>query len=212
MATALAGNAHFNNMEISVLRQTKRQQRRAISAQQQSLAARALGKRLALMPQFVGVKRIAVYLASDGEIDPNEFVQWAWAQNIECYLPILDKNQQHVMRFGLYHSASELVLNRFKIPEPKVGVEQQLAADHLDVILLPLVAFDLSGNRMGMGGGYYDRVLAFKSQLSYHSRPMLLGIAHELQRVMALNPTKWDVPLEGVVTPERTLIFDQPEL
>lgn len=77
----------------------------------------------------------------------------------------------------------------------------------LDLIILPLVAFDLSGNRLGMGGGFYDRTLSFKHQRCHWKGPKLIGIAHELQRVDLLPVNDWDIPLDAVITEQKLYQF-----
>jgi 5-formyltetrahydrofolate cyclo-ligase len=93
--------------------------------------------------------------------------------------------------------------NRFGIPEPTSKGRHIRPARHLDVLLVPLVGFDSTGNRIGMGGGYYDRTLAFLNRRRQWRRPRLIGIAHECQRVAAIEPRAWDVPLQAVATERR---------
>ena len=71
---------------------------------------------------------------------------------------------------------------------------------YMDIIFVPLVAFDRNGNRLGMGGGFYDRALAFTQNSTNLSRPLLLGLAHHFQEVERLTSKKWDIPLNGILT------------
>ena len=64
----------------------------------------------------------------------------------------------------------------------------------------PLVAFDVSGNRVGMGGGFYDRTLAYLQHRRYWRKPVLAGLAHEIQKVAQLDTQSWDIPLDYVIT------------
>ena len=73
-------------------------------------------------------------------------------------------------------------------------------ARQLDVVIAPLVAFDESLNRLGMGGGYYDRTFAFRKRARVLRRPVLIGVAYSFQRVDRLQPENWDVPLDVVIT------------
>jgi 5-formyltetrahydrofolate cyclo-ligase len=90
--------------------------------------------------------------------------------------------------------------NRFNIPEPTLRNRRLRLAWTLDLLLVPLVGFDAGGNRLGMGGGFYDRTLSYLSHRTYWRRPRLIGIAHECQRVAELRLRPWDVPLDMVVT------------
>ena len=80
----------------------------------------------------------------------------------------------------------------------------------LDLVFMPLVAFDKNSNRLGMGGGFYDRCFAFRNttqQDNIRTRPLLIGCAHALQEMSSLKPEKWDVPLDGILTEKYFLRF-----
>jgi 5-formyltetrahydrofolate cyclo-ligase len=90
-------------------------------------------------------------------------------------------------------------INRFRLPEPDVADSEMLAPEDLDLVLAPLVVFDSYRNRIGMGGGFYDRSFAFR-KIPGHTRPVLIGVAHEIQKVDRIVPEEWDVPLDMIVT------------
>jgi len=71
---------------------------------------------------------------------------------------------------------------------------------------MPLVAFDLTGNRLGRGGGYYDRTFAFMRE-KHRNHPYLLGLAYHWQQIDALPREDWDIPLAGIVTEKAILFF-----
>ena len=102
-----------------------------------------------------------------------------------------------------------LVPNRFAIPEPMPQRRPPHPAWQLDLLLVPLVAFDARGNRLGMGGGYYDRTLAYLRRRTHWRRPHVLALAHALQRVDALPKNAWDIPVDGVITEREMLRFTQ---
>ena len=129
-------------------------------------------------------------------------------------LPVLHPVCKGHLLFLFYSSHTALVKNKYKIKEPALSCQNVLPTSQCDVILMPLVGFDIKGNRLGMGGGYYDRTLAFtrtkrhsQDQLSPNN-PKLVGIAHDIQKVKSLPIAPWDVPLDAIVTPTRTLIFN----
>lgn len=99
-----------------------------------------------------------------------------------------------------YHPQSQLIVNRLKIREPKLDVRDVLPLAELDVLVTPLVAFDVSGQRLGMGGGFYDRTLQNWQQ--YRLQPV--GYAHDCQQVDSLPSEEWDIPLPAVITPGKT--------
>lgn len=186
------------------LRREMRQKRRALSAAEQKQAAHALQRQLIKMPQFLRAKRIAVYLPNDGEIDPSFLIEQVRKMGKTCYLPVLQPLVINRLWFVRYDHKSPMTHNRFGIPEPKIkgfadNKRNRCAASDLDLVLLPLVAFDEQGGRMGMGGGFYDRTFAFTRQKP-SGKPALIGLAHECQKVDVLPIASWDIPLQGVVT------------
>ena len=144
---------------------------------------------------------MAGYLANDGEPSIDPIIQKQHKANRPVYLPSLRKQQ---LVFKPYFNNGTLANNKFNIPEP-VG-HQYFNPKYLNIILMPLVGFDEQGNRLGMGGGYYDRTLNFALRSSCKKRPLLIGIAYSQQRVAKLQKQRWDIPLDAVVT-ELGLVF-----
>ncbi len=186
-------------MSRGSLRRELRARRRALDPSARRRAAQTLARVVALHPFFIRARRIATYLACDGEIDPGPLVARAWACGRRCYLPVLVDRPWPHLRFAPHLPETRFVTNRFGIPEPDVPRRHLLPARALDLLLLPLVAFDGRGNRLGMGGGYFDRTLAYQRGRKWR-RPRLLGVAYAFQQVDALDAARWDVPLHGVAT------------
>jgi len=184
------------------LRQQMRRARRALTPQQQAVAAENLCKRLRQLPDFVKARHIALYLPNDGEIDPTRLIEWCWQQGKTTYLPVLHPIRHNRLWFIRYDRSTRMRRNIYKILEPALQQQPKRPALGLDLVLLPLVAFDAAGGRMGMGGGYYDRTFSFKQTRGLRG-PKLVGLAHELQKVEKLPVESWDIPLSGIVTDER---------
>lgn len=163
-------------------------------------ASRALARCLTASPLFRRSDHIAFYLPNDGEIDLRPVIERAWAMGKHCYLPVLSPAFHNRLWFARYLPDTRLAPNQFHIPEPVSRWREMRPAWALDLVLTPLVAFDCQGNRLGMGGGFYDRTLAFLQQRQCWRRPLLVGTAYEFQRVTALPQQPWDVPLQAVVT------------
>jgi 5-formyltetrahydrofolate cyclo-ligase len=104
-----------------------------------------------------------------------------------------------------------LLPNRFRILEPRVNARRQRKVWALDLVLLPLVGFDDTGGRLGMGGGFYDRSLAYLARRKSWRKPALLGLAHECQKVDRLAQASWDVPLAGTVTDRQWYVAETPQ-
>jgi 5-formyltetrahydrofolate cyclo-ligase len=157
---------------------------------------------------------IAAYLSNDGEVDTRPIIENLWARGDKtCYLPILRSSPQRSLWFGPYAPETALTPNKFHIPEPAIGEDTISEPWRLDLALVPLVAFDLSGNRIGMGGGYYDRTFAYLRDSAQPRSPILIGLAFECQKWEQLPAEPWDIPLNGVVTEEAFyLICPQSQL
>lgn len=186
-----------------VLRRQLRQARRQLSPLQQKHAARALYRQLAQHPLFRRARHIALYLPSDGEIDPRPLLRAAQRRGKATYLPVLSAWPRTRMGFQRVTAHEQLARNRFRIEEPRANPARQRRAWTLDLILLPLVGFDETGGRLGMGGGFYDRSLAYRQLRKNWHKPTLLGLAHECQKVDRLALASWDVQLQAVVTGRR---------
>jgi len=177
------------------LRRELRAKRRAMPAALRAQADRAILTHLRHLPEYRRARRVALFLAFDGEPSLARLVEIARRQRKRLYVPVL---RGLTMRFVELEPGATLAANFFGIMEPKLGA--RIDPRELDLVLTPLVAFDDRGVRLGVGRGYYDRTFKFLRHRSYWRRPKLLGVAYELQRIGPLTPSSWDVPLWGAVT------------
>jgi 5-formyltetrahydrofolate cyclo-ligase len=191
---------------------TARQQ--LTSAQHHHHAAH-VARRLTALRWFRCARRIAWYWPSDGELDVRPLLHCAQRSGKTCYLPVLQPQHTSWGRgrlwFARYQHGARLQPNRFGIPEPRAAGRTICPLWQLDLIVLPLVGFDAKCQRLGMGGGFYDRSLAPLRQRHCGRRPRLLGVAHECQRVAHLSARAWDVPLDAIIT-ERQMYRPPPLL
>ncbi|MGE5153772.1 MAG: 5-formyltetrahydrofolate cyclo-ligase [Bdellovibrio bacteriovorus] len=185
------------------LRHTLRAARRSLSARDQRRHAQALTRRLGRHRAFLRAQRLAGYWPADGELDPRPLLALARGRGRRTYLPALRRASQARLWFLPYRPGEPMGTNRFGIPEPRRRREHIRLAWHLDLLLVPLVGFDQECNRLGMGGGFYDRTLAYLRQRAHWRRPRLIGIAHECQRLERIAPRPWDIPLDAVATERR---------
>ncbi|MGS0682314.1 5-formyltetrahydrofolate cyclo-ligase [Shewanella sp. 125m-7] len=186
------------------IRSLVREARRSLSEKQQkddsiTAASRAISQLEKYRPNSV-----ALYLSNDGELDTKPLIEALWQQGIKVYLPRLHPFSKGNLIFLRYERDSELIKSHLGIWEPKLDITQMLLAHQLDVVITPLVAFDLQGNRMGMGGGYYDRTLA---NWQLKGKPLPIGYAHDCQLVDALPCEHWDVALPYIFTPSHSYQF-----
>ena len=194
-------------MHTSQLRREIRHRRRQLPPQTQQQHSRQLLRLACRFRPFLHSRRIAFYLASRGEIDPLPLMERALKAGKQIFLPVLRNRPSNSLWFAAYQTGDRLVDNRFGIPEPIAHSRRIVMPWSLDMVCVPLVAFDSSGNRLGMGGGYYDRTFAFKRRRSHWQGPRLIGLAHEFQLVPHLLPQRWDIPLDAVITEQAIYRF-----
>jgi 5-formyltetrahydrofolate cyclo-ligase len=181
------------------LRRQLRAVRKRLTPKQQSLASQRAARRLARLLVFARAGRIAAYVARGGELDPAPALKRALRRGKRCYLPVLHPFDHSRLWFLPWHPGTAMRTNRYGIPEPR-SRHGRIAPRRLDVVLVPLVGFDLHGTRLGMGGGYYDRTFAFRRRAQRLQRPLLIGYAHAEQQVERLPHMPWDITLDWVVT------------
>ena len=197
-----------NEMESrAVLRQTLRNARKSLGNDAYCYAQQAIANQLrSIVPQDKKCN-VAVYLENDGEVNLDTFITHCWTSlpNITFSLPVLHPVNKGHLLFLRYAPHTRLVTNKFNINEPELACYEVIPTPNIDLFLMPLVGFDKKGHRLGMGGGYYDRTLAFTQRVE--NKPTLIGIAHDIQEVDTLPIAYWDIPLDGIVTPTRILKF-----
>lgn len=180
----------MNSVDKQHLRRHFRTQRKALTKTEQRQAQSNCCKRLIANPYFQKAEKIAFYLANDGEVSPACALNYAQKMGKTCYLPVI--TTQGSLQFAAVDKQTQFKKNQFGIEEP--ANTEQVAATSLDLILLPLVAFDESGNRLGMGGGYYDKSLA-----SVQPKPRLIGLAHQCQKAEQLPADSWDIKIDDII-------------
>ena len=185
--------------EKKALRTQIRKQRKALTLRQQKLATRNLLRQLNKSRILLRYTHIALYLGNDGELNPEALIPHLWARKKKVYLPVIHPLISHKLCFCEFNARTKLQTNHFGIREPEFSLSKRLRRQFLSVVFLPLVAFDIEGNRMGMGGGFYDRSFAYKHHKA-NSKPRLIGLAHAFQEQPSLPTESWDIPLDGILT------------
>jgi len=184
------------------LRSSLRQTRQGLTPEQQESAAVRLHTLLGNQDFFRVAQRIAFYIAVDGEVDPKPLLELALSEGKSCFLPILTADHPELVSFAPYDTDTELAENYLGIPEPSPS-DLVVGPTDFDVVFVPLVGFNKDCYRLGMGKGFYDRTFSFKI-FNRRSRPLLVGLAHECQRVEEAFPNdSWDVRLDAVASDKK---------
>jgi len=190
----------------NLIRKRYRAQRASLSIEYRQRSASNASKLISSQPWFRNAKTIAAYIAVNGELDPRPIIDNNTGPRRTILLPALKPHSKPQLWFSQWDAGDPLLTNRFGISEPHPD-KRRVPPWTIDVMLMPLVAFDRNGNRLGMGGGYYDRTLAFKKQLTKINKPLLVGYAYDFQLTKIIRPHQWDIPLDYVVTDKQIHVF-----
>lgn len=189
------------NFSKPTLRRQLRSYRRSLSIAHQRRAALNLCQQFCRLPALKAAKTVALYIASDGEINPAPLLRRLQALGKAIYLPRLNCAASS-MDFAHYKSGDKLVANCFGLLQPQAKASR-IRLQYLDIVALPLVGFDKWGNRLGMGGGFYDRAC----KPSLRKSPVLIGLAYQGQLCLDLPADPWDVPLNWIATDQALMHF-----
>ena len=187
------------------LRKQLRAARRILPAAERIAAADALAANLLALPFVPLDGYVAGYWALDGEIALHAWQLRLPPTSTYC-LPVLAGDER--LRFAPWKPGAPLRSNRYGIPEPDVAPDALLMPEQMALVVVPLVGFDASGHRLGMGGGWYDRSFAFRRERS--APPWLVGAGFSIQRVDVLQPEAWDVRLDAVCTERDVILAEIP--
>lgn len=185
------------------IRKLLREKRCAFKEEDRLRAAFSASIQLSEHALFKNSVNISVYFSQEGEFETRPFIEKIWEHQKKCYLPKVLSNKK-TLQFFLYNINDRIRLNRFKIGESENS--ERIDCEDLDLVLMPLLGFDLKGHRLGLGGGYYDATFAFKLNRAI-KKPFLLGVGFEEQAFLELPYDSWDVPLDGILTEKRLIIF-----
>ncbi len=193
------------------IRQQYRKKRSALPAYRQKLASYAIADKV--LRKISAIRRagtIAFYIPNEGEIDLFPLMLHCLKHGRQCYLPVLECPDEKKLLFAEWVPGQVMKKNKYGIAEPVVPHHHLLSAAEMDLIFMPLVAFDDSGNRLGMGGGYYDRTLAeccFGGSATLSKKPFLVATGHDVQYIPQLPNDTWDIIPHITISPAH---FIQP--
>ncbi len=188
------------------MRKRLRSERLTLAIATREAAALAAAALFVAHPLFRDHQLFASYIAHGGEFDVAPVVREIWQARKKCYLPVLSVETPGVLQFVAYEQDTELETNRYHILEPEFNLANEVAAAELQVVLVPLTAFNREGFRLGSGGGFYDKTFAFLREKKL-SKPLLIGVGFALQEVTELPHDEWDVKLDGVLTERELVVF-----
>ena len=195
--------------DVNAIRVQMRGARARLNAAERIAAANGVAASLEQLPEFLVDRRVAGYWAVGGEVPLHAAVARLRAREQQYCLPIVGDDGR--LRFAPLLPNANMQPNRYGIPEPEHAAADLLAPQDLDLVLVPLTAFDRSGRRLGMGGGYYDRSFAFLGEVVRPAQPLLVGIGYAFQEVATLPAQDWDIALDFIATDKELIDCTPPE-
>jgi 5-formyltetrahydrofolate cyclo-ligase len=151
------------------------------------------------MEEFKEAKTILFYVSYDNEVYTHEMIKESLGMKKQVVVPKTDMNNRTIICSSLT-MWDDLLSGAYNILEPRQECVNEVSLESIDLMIIPGVAFDSHGNRIGHGMGYYDRLL--QKKMSAHC----LGLAFELQIVESIPTEKHDIKVEKIVTEERIII------
>ncbi len=185
------------------LRREFRERRRTLSHLEQNAHASAASRVFMSSRLSVLARRVSGYFATDGELDPEPLIARLHQVGAELVYPVIGAHRQ--MSFRPLQKGQALQLSRLGIWEPSARGARAVPAWSISIMLVPVVAFDNTGTRLGRGGGYYDAYLNDRGT----RRPLLVGYAHACQEAGEIPRARWDIPLDAVVTESKLHAFSR---
>lgn len=190
-----------NAIAQSAIRDAAKTARASMTIEQRRIASNAIAENVFVSDLFREAKRIACFVPMQTEVDTWSIIKRAWDMKKRIFAPVTGKN--YTLSFQQFDDENELFTNKMGLQEPLHG--QSIEPEELDLVLMPLVAFDAQLNRIGMGGGYYDRAFSFLADKTRNARPALAGLAYDCQITSKILRNPWDIRLSSLFTESQTL-------
>ena len=185
---------------MQTLRRQIRKQRRSLSSYQQAQAETRALNQLRRLNQYQTAQHIGIYLDAFGEIRTKKIIEMAFKHGKQVYLPVVcNMNNQLVWVEITQHQYRNKRFTNHTLGMQEPRKSRGFHVGNLDLLIMPLLACDEYGTRIGMGGGFYDRTLANSPR-----KPHRLGLAHDFQFLnIQLERQMWDQPLDALLTPSK---------
>jgi 5-formyltetrahydrofolate cyclo-ligase len=175
------------------LRALRRSLPRGEHAARSTLAAACITR----SKRFKAGARVAIYLPFDRETDTATLLAAAQRRGIRVFVPVVTDLRHRRMSFHPWSGRTRRGAFGISVPHRQ---GRPIGARWFDLIVVPLVGADPTGCRLGVGGGFYDRALAFRRMRRHWMGPCLLGLGFDRQRVDCVFADPWDVRLDGLAT------------
>jgi 5-formyltetrahydrofolate cyclo-ligase len=192
------GSSNFMADKI-IIRKKIKEHRKNIDREEKQYLDIAILKKL-MQLQIINKSKIGIYLSTNHETSTKYIINHLLSIKHQLYIPIINPYLPRSMFFQEYSHTTKKCKNKYNIYEPIFDAKKTIPPWELDMVLVPLVAFDMKCNRLGMGGGYYDSTFKY---INKYTKTQLVGIAYDCQLVPDIPIEEWDLLLKYIITPTK---------
>lgn len=158
-------------------------------------ASGQIAARVRALEAWQHAREVLLYWPIRGEVDVRPLMRELWSRGARVLLPRCRPEEQGLMDLACVSCEADLTPGMYSIMEPSAGC-MMVESPSPQVALIPGVAFDRRGFRLGFGAGYYDRLLAMDSMVKCLS----IGMCYDFQLVDNVPGDEWDMPMQAVAT------------
>lgn len=181
-------------------------QRELMTPEDVAVRSKNIHERLYSLKQFIEAKVIMAYASFRNEVDTIPIIEKCLKSDKKVFLPLVDRFSKNLLVYNIRDFSTDTNIGSFGIMEPKTECEQITTFDSIDICLIPGIAFDCFGNRIGWGIGYYDLFLKNLPQ-----KTAKYGLGYDFQLIDRFETTEKDIPLDALITESKTLFFNKKE-
>jgi 5-formyltetrahydrofolate cyclo-ligase len=181
----------------SQLRKELRRRRRAFDPLERARRSKLAAAAVTRLPQFKAGARVAIYLPFDGETDTSDLIAAARRRRVRIFTPVIVDRRHGRIRFQPLTGRTRRGVFGIHVPSRK---GRPIEPRWFNLMVVPLVGVDHAGHRLGFGGGYYDRALAFRRTRLRWPGPRLVGLCFGCQKVPTVHAQPWDARLDAIAT------------
>lgn len=183
------------NLRKEMLQQRKNMETRNVSSFSNKIISAIME-----LPEFINSKNIMLYLSFNKEVNTYPLARWCLDNGKTVIAPYCIQSQREIVPYKITNLVNDLTKSTFGVMEPKYNLLEKANIEDIDLIIVPGVVFDENCNRIGFGAGYYDRFLPKRSK-----NTPAVGIAYDYQIIDKVPTGEYDVPLDFIITEERTI-------
>ncbi len=183
----------------NIIRKLIRKKRDKLTETEVKEKSRQIEKKLFDIQRVKEASIIMCYVSYAKEAATHSMIKHLIASGKKAAVPLVCKDRRKILISELRDFDKELAVGAYGILEPKKQYIRPLALEDIQVIIMPGLAFDITGGRLGYGGGYYDRLLEIKPN------PYKIGLAYDFQLVDLLPLSLYDVKLDNIVTEQKNI-------